>query len=254
MRRTSRQREAGEQTRRETRRRLLVAARKEFAERGYGQATVSRIADRAGVTVPTLYSAWGSKRELLRGVMEAAVSGSDDKGVDASAPPVPMRPGVVLAGGHRSPVDGGGDVLPRDGEPIGPDPAEVGPTDVGSADPEPADVEPEELIRFLVAQFRMLAERSAFGWRTYRDAAAVDPEAATDWAALMDIRRSNFRHLFGQIPDDRLRVGLTAEAAADTAWVIASPDTYDQLVRHAGYSLDEFADWVATTLIASILR
>ncbi|MGV9709349.1 TetR/AcrR family transcriptional regulator [Gordonia sp. NPDC003424] len=210
MPRTTRQREAGEQTRLETRRRLLVAAREVFAELGYARATVARIAERAGVTVPTLYSAWGSKRELLRGVMEAAVSGSDDKGVDATAPPVPMAP--------------------------------PGPT-----------AEPEELLRFLVRQFRMLAQRSAFGWRTYRDAAAIDPEAADDWATLMEIRRTNFRHLVGQFPAEALRPGLSHDAAADTAWVIASPDTYDQLVRFGGYSLDEFEEWVATTLAAAIL-
>ncbi|MFW0794227.1 helix-turn-helix domain-containing protein [Gordonia sp. CPCC 205515] len=210
MARTTRQREAGEQTRRETRRRLLVAAREEFAERGYGRATVARIAERAGVTVPTLYSAWGSKRELLRGVMESAVSGSDDKGVDDSAPPVPMAP---------------------------PDP----------------DATPHQLLVFLVRQFRLLAERSAFGWRTYRDAAAIDPEAADDWTALMEIRRANFRHLIGRFPTDALRPGLSREAAADTAWVIASPDTYDQLVRFGGYTLDEFEEWVATTMAAAIL-
>src|SRR5260370_1298625 len=47
-RRVSRQREAGEATRRESRRRLLVAARAEFAERGYAAATVVRIAPPAG--------------------------------------------------------------------------------------------------------------------------------------------------------------------------------------------------------------
>src|ERR1700674_3047781 len=77
-RRVSRQREAGEATRRESRRRLLVAARAEFAERGYAAATVIRIAERADVSVQTLYSNWGSKRNLLRAVMESAVTGDDD--------------------------------------------------------------------------------------------------------------------------------------------------------------------------------
>src|SRR5215472_16808665 len=77
-RRVSRQREAGEVTRRETRRRLLAAARAEFAERGYAAATVARIAERAGVSVQTLYNDWGNKRNLLRAVMESAVTGDDD--------------------------------------------------------------------------------------------------------------------------------------------------------------------------------
>jgi hypothetical protein len=36
------------------------------------------------------------------------------------------------------------------------------------------------------------------------------------------------------VPDQALRAGLTREAAADAAWVIASPDTHDVLVRQAG--------------------
>src|SRR6266851_4980601 len=74
----SRQREAGEATRRETRRRLLAAAGAEFAERGYAAATVSRIAGRAGVSVQSLYNDWGNKRNLLQAVMETAVTGDDE--------------------------------------------------------------------------------------------------------------------------------------------------------------------------------
>jgi hypothetical protein len=37
-----------------------------------------------------------------------------------------------------------------------------------------------------------------------------------------------------RVPDQALRAGLTRVAAADAAWVIASPDTHDVLVRQAG--------------------
>lgn len=75
---TSRRREAGAAARTETRRRLLQAAGDEFAERGYHAATVVRIAARAGVTVQTLYLAWGSKSALLRAYLEQALSGDAD--------------------------------------------------------------------------------------------------------------------------------------------------------------------------------
>src|SRR5215469_12516029 len=87
-RRVSRQREAGEATRRETRRRLLAAAKAEFAERGYAAATVIRIAERADVSVQTLYSNWGNKRNLLRAVMESSVTGDDDAPVTGQPPAV----------------------------------------------------------------------------------------------------------------------------------------------------------------------
>lgn len=72
---TTRQREAGAASRAETRRRLLLAATEEFTANGYAAATVARIAERAGVTVQTLYLAWGSKSALLRAYMESALSG-----------------------------------------------------------------------------------------------------------------------------------------------------------------------------------
>ncbi len=71
----SRQQQVGAMARQETRRRLLIAAGEEFEARGYQAATVSRIAERAGVTVQTLYLAWGNKRSLLRAYLESRLTG-----------------------------------------------------------------------------------------------------------------------------------------------------------------------------------
>jgi hypothetical protein len=38
-----------------------------------------------------------------------------------------------------------------------------------------------------------------------------------------------------------------------TAWVIASPDSHDLLVRQAGYSYGELEEWVRDTLAAALL-
>jgi AcrR family transcriptional regulator len=70
----SRQRRVGAPAREETRRRLQQAAAEEFIEHGYAAATVNRIAKRAGVTVQTLYLAWGSKRALLRAYMTSSLT------------------------------------------------------------------------------------------------------------------------------------------------------------------------------------
>ena len=59
--------------------------------------------------------------------------------------------------------------------------------------------------------------------------------------------------MLSRVPAAALRPGLTPAAAADTAWVIASPDTHDQLVRQAGYSYDQLEDWVRGTLSAALL-
>ncbi len=212
-RRVSRQREAGEVTRRETRRRLVAAARAEFAERGYAAATVIRIAERAGVSVQTLYSNWGNKRNLLRAVMESAVTGDEDVPLVAGQPP-----GIITA----------------------------------TLDPQDA-AHPGRLLAHLSHQYRLLAERAAVGWQTYRDGAAVDPDIAGDWQQLSELRRGAFRALFALVPAGAFRAGLSNAAAADTAWAIASPDIHDLLVRQAGYSYDELEEWVRATLSAALL-
>jgi AcrR family transcriptional regulator len=212
-RRVSRQREAGEATRRETRRRLLAAAKAEFAERGYAAATVIRIAERADVSVQTLYSNWGNKRNLLRAVMESSVTGDEDVSLVAGQPPA-----VITA----------------------------------TIDPEDA-ADPRKLLAHLSRQYRLLAERSAVGWQTYRDGAGVDQDIAADWQQLSELRRSAFQALFARLPAGALRPELDNAAAADTAWAIASPDMHDLLVHQAGYSYDELEDWVRSTLSAALL-
>lgn len=213
QRRVSRQREAGEATRRETRRRLLAAAKAEFAERGYAAATVIRIAERADVSVQTLYSNWGNKRNLLRAVMESSVTGDEDVPLVAGQPPAVITAAL-----------------------------------------EPEDIaDPRRLLAHLSRRYRHLAERSAVGWQTYRDGAAVDPDIAADWQQLSDLRRGAFQALFAQVPAGALRPGLDNAAAADTAWAIASPDMHDLLVRRAGYSYDQLEAWVRTTLSAALL-
>lgn len=76
--RRSRQKRVGDALRRDTRNRLLDAAELEFSANGYAATTVTRLAATAGVSVQTLYLAWGSKRALLRGYMEKALAGDAD--------------------------------------------------------------------------------------------------------------------------------------------------------------------------------
>jgi hypothetical protein len=118
---------------------------------------------------------------------------------------------------------------------------------------DPSDAEdPGRLLAHLIHQYRLLAERAAIGWQTYRDGAATDPGIAADWQQLNELRRQVFRAMYARLPAQVLRPGLTHEAAADTAWVIASPETHDQLVRQAGYSYDQLEEWIRSTLTAAL--
>ncbi len=80
----SRQQRVGDALRQDTRKRLLEAAAEEFPAHGYAGTTVTRLAAAAGVSVQTLYLAWGSKRALLRGYMEHTLAGNLQSPEDAS--------------------------------------------------------------------------------------------------------------------------------------------------------------------------
>jgi AcrR family transcriptional regulator len=58
----------------ETRRRLLAAARAEFAERGLEGARVDRIAEAAGVNKERIYGHFGNKEQLFEAVLSAALT------------------------------------------------------------------------------------------------------------------------------------------------------------------------------------
>lgn len=55
----------------ETRKRVLEAARKVFIARGYSSTTMVQVAEEAGVSVETVYGAFGTKAELLASAVRA---------------------------------------------------------------------------------------------------------------------------------------------------------------------------------------
>ncbi len=93
----SRQQRVGAASREETRARLLDAASREFEANGYVATTVSRIAAEAGVTVQTLYLAWGSKRALLRASLATMLTGGTGSPADIAERFVDESPEDVLA-------------------------------------------------------------------------------------------------------------------------------------------------------------
>lgn len=62
-----------------TRETIIDAARALLVRDGFDGTTVRKIADRAGVNVDTIYRSVGRKPEVLRAVMEAALSGLSEE-------------------------------------------------------------------------------------------------------------------------------------------------------------------------------
>lgn len=57
---------------------VIQSALELFANQGFVATTIQAIADRAGVSVQTVYAGFGNKRELLRQALEASVVGQED--------------------------------------------------------------------------------------------------------------------------------------------------------------------------------
>lgn len=71
---TNRQRQAAE-----TRRRIFEAAQELFARDGYVTTTIAAIAEQAGVAIQTVYASTKSKRDILKGIIDLAISGEDEQ-------------------------------------------------------------------------------------------------------------------------------------------------------------------------------
>ncbi|SEH77951.1 regulatory protein, tetR family [Mycolicibacterium rutilum] len=63
---------------RETRRAIVAAASRLFVESGYGATTTEAIAEAAGVSRKTVFTAAGGKADILRLAIEWAVAGDDE--------------------------------------------------------------------------------------------------------------------------------------------------------------------------------
>ena len=63
---------------RETRTAIVDAAHRLFVEKGYGGTALTDVADAAGVSVQTLYAQLGSKRALLKEVLDVAIAGDHE--------------------------------------------------------------------------------------------------------------------------------------------------------------------------------
>ena len=63
---------------RTTRLAILEAAHALFVQHGYGATTLQGIADRASVSVATVYAAFGNKRTVLKELVDVSIAGDDE--------------------------------------------------------------------------------------------------------------------------------------------------------------------------------
>jgi AcrR family transcriptional regulator len=109
-------------------------------------------------------------------------------------------------------------------------------------------------IRQLARYSRSIIERSFDAHRILESAVFSDPAAAelaqADTRRRLTVQRSYIAMLLANGP---LRVGLTAEQAADTYSALASPYTWDLLVRQQERTPAQFEQWLTDCLLRLLL-
>jgi AcrR family transcriptional regulator len=98
---------------RATRERIAQAARALFRERGYVATTIESIAASAGVAVPTVYSAFGSKKAILEEIRRLWIEQAEVRELfgEALREPDFRRRLDLAAKWHRQQMESGHDVI-----------------------------------------------------------------------------------------------------------------------------------------------
>ena len=109
----------------------------------------------------------------------------------------------------------------------------------------------EHQVEMLAAVIAATLERLAPIWIVYREAAAVDANAATKLEAAHRRRHETFADLIESIPEERLR--RSHAETTDTTWAIGSIDVYLLLQTRRGWDALRFAAWLRQTLLDQLL-
>lgn len=199
---------------RQTRRRVIDAAQELFVERGYGVTTLQEVADRAGVSVQTIYFTFRNKRTLLKELGDIAVAGDDE--------PVPTMEREWFTAAMAAPtadaqlrahIDGAVAVCARSSAVF-------------------------EVLRTAAAQEPEIDEL----WRQ-GNAKRHTVQVAAAKAMLAKP---------GARPSSDADAEADVDRVADLLYAILSPELYLVLVRDRGWTPEQFADWAYDTLRAQL--
>ncbi len=188
---------------------MLDAARQLFLEHGYVATTVDQIAERAGVSKPTVFTAVGSKRELLKVVRDVALAGDDAPAAVADRP------------WYREML-------------VQPD--------------------PRRALQLHARNCARINERYADIDEVLHAAAGADAELQSLWRTSERERRQGATLVIDSLmKKNRLRNGLTRDAARDILWLLMAADHYQRLVKHAGWAHERYQAWLGDTFCQQLV-
>jgi AcrR family transcriptional regulator len=112
--------------------------------------------------------------------------------------------------------------------------------------------DPVRQVQMLAGLIAATMQRLAPVWIAYREAAAVDPKAASNLVAAHRRRRETFELMIRMVPEDRLRHSYAW--SADTMWSIGSIDV--SLLQRTVLEWDyaQYAQWLSDTLVDQLVR
>jgi len=109
-----------------------------------------------------------------------------------------------------------------------------------------AEPDPALKLTMYARAIRETHERLAPLFVALRDASTTEPEAQQVWQEISERRATNMRKLVGEIADTgRLRPGLSIDDAADTVWVMNSPEVFVMLTSERGWTPERYERWLA---------
>jgi AcrR family transcriptional regulator len=137
---------------------------------------------------------------------------------------------------------------------------------VGDQEPVPVSQRPwaaaafeaatgRERIHAYAALARRVMESAGPVFRIAAQAAAADPDAAELWATGQRLRHQDSAAFVaalgraGLLRRDRRRADLVG-----TVWLLASPETFIQVIDGLGWSLDRYERWIGQTMADALLE
>lgn len=116
-----------------------------------------------------------------------------------------------------------------------------------------AEPDPATKLRAYARDAAARVERSARLQLALREGARLDRAVADLWHTVQQERLHGMTMFATHLEAaGALRDGLAVEQARDILWACVGVELYDLLVLQRGWTLDQYADWLGGTLVASL--
>src|SRR3977135_2338405 len=114
--------------------------------------------------------------------------------------------------------------------------------------------DPETRLRLAAPIARQIHDAQSATLDLLRGAGVVAPELAKLEQQRERLRYERQERMIISLRDaKRLRLGLNHQTARDIFWMLTGRDVYRMLVRERGGSSQKYQDWLADTLVRSLL-